>query len=1158
MDSACENEMSSQLAQFGYLNKRNCLDGGKKAKNSRWQTFWTELCGNTLRFFRDDSLTMQSHKKLPPRTIADADSSSAKLKLAGFRTLHNLVVKLDYGHERDHVFQVSLGDGSVMLFQAPSEASMLKWVAALNDVTEAAGIDSDAGIVDVTAIIMKQLEAEKKRQRISKRKTSQQSILEDDSFDAPDVNLMTDPRLACLRQQLRQREELLQQLEEQEKAFLDSEHRVTGPNMFQRVPFKATASQKYYLAPGHKNSLIKPGTKITVFGLLPNGRWRCQVEKEGFADLYCDAYGEPGLTIEINDKSGLDVKQSFARLSIVSEPGIKVASVFQKRPLGITKSNSLPSLPTEMEDNTDTARWLAGSMDDITTSSLPSIVIDSSNTTHTVTDTVTDTLDQAQPPQSSKSDTFTLQSSATVEDKSSGHVLPNQNSKKILATINASSTSLSETDEELIAKSQTKTNRMSAIDIGRMFAGLEVKLQQSQVSSGPSGSPYDQIKSISSGKEDKDNGIQVLALHGLFTAQEKKKSESDSVKAELNVDTETTEGQSSNCPSMGEETINPDDQTGYTGTYTIYQSVTRKTFPLIGSVPTCLLWELQQARESSEQPPSAESCSSPELSPAPSPITSPLKQRPSRTKTGLKLFSSPSLKRWSLFREQGSLGSISASPELSPVSPQKVTLRSPKLPRNAKEPISPLAHEKEPRPSLPLHMDIITETSRSPTASPVDQHPRHSLPSPTVFSWSSDDTSSATSRYSWSPTMKQRSASPALPKRASKGSQGVPGSPRCERRQSEPMVDPDSESVKRKSSVVRRHTSEISRRGFEIRRRIRSRGISLVVGSSSSSEDELADGILPSTSFMSSTTPLETNVLLDDSGFPKNQANRKVSRPRATYTMTGMDKNKVMSSPTMKTIRMKKAASLPRAFNKSRHLDVHEGPLSPSSESEGSTPTKTMKNFFSNMKSKMKGNKLRLKKSESLPSGPSRSPTPEVGRLVPPPSPVVNPPMNSRRTLLLEGTDKGYGFKVETCNWYSTGEQKKHTFVVAVDEDTPAFTSGLKPGDAILEIDGENVENADHDKVVAMLKAATGPIRIVVLFVDGVKRLSLQKKLNALNKKLRSKQKELWILLQRELVLSGDVESDEEEGSVDENGSDEGEEFEVENQPCTDEPLGEL
>ena len=42
----------------------------------------------------------------------------------------------------------------------------------------------------------------------------------------------------------------------------------------------------------------------------------------------------------------------------------------------------------------------------------------------------------------------------------------------------------------------------------------------------------------------------------------------------------------------------------------------------------------------------------------------------------------------------------------------------------------------------------------------------------------------------------------------------------------------------------------------------------------------------------------------------------------------------------------------------------------------------------------------------------SRSPTPEVGSPV---SPVVNPPMNSRRTVLLEGTDKGYGFRLEVC-----------------------------------------------------------------------------------------------------------------------------------------------
>ena len=496
----------------------------------------------------------------------------------------------------------------------------------------------------------------------------------------------------------------------------------------------------------------------------------------------------------------------------------------------------------------DTARWSAGSVDDVTDSSLPPIiVVDNSYTAADTASAVIDTVSVTEPAQSAQNDCdkesgiSALQSNATeehparVEDKLGGNTSPNPNSSgQTLEASGVSLTSQSESEEELIVRSQTKTNRMSAVDIGKMFSGLEIKLQQNVTSSGSSGSPYDQIQNTSSDKQDSDSGIQVLALHGLFTAREKKKTELE--KVELGIETETDEGQLSSRQSMidtNDEGIDPDDQTAYTGTYTIYQSVTRKTFPLIGSVPTCLLWELQQAAESNEQPPSPESVSSPDLSPAPSPITSPLVQKQSRKQTGLKLFSSPSLKRWSLFKEQGPLGQIDASPDSSPSPSRKSFLRSPRLNRKAKEPISPLALRKDDRPSLPLSMDIITETSCSSASSPVVN--RHSISSPVAFSWSSDDTSSIPSRYSWSPTMKQRSASPSLPRQPTKRPQvPLPLSPGFERRQSDPMVDP--ETAKRRSLVVRRHTSEISKRGFEIRRRIRSRGISLVVGSSSSSE----------------------------------------------------------------------------------------------------------------------------------------------------------------------------------------------------------------------------------------------------------------------------------------------------------------------------------
>ena len=52
-------------------------------------------------------------------------------------------------------------------------------------------------------------------------------LLDDDLLD--EYDLPQDPRIGCLQEQLRQRYALLRQLEEQEKAFLDSKTSTTGP-----------------------------------------------------------------------------------------------------------------------------------------------------------------------------------------------------------------------------------------------------------------------------------------------------------------------------------------------------------------------------------------------------------------------------------------------------------------------------------------------------------------------------------------------------------------------------------------------------------------------------------------------------------------------------------------------------------------------------------------------------------------------------------------------------------------------------------------------------------------------------------------------------------------------------------------------------------------
>lgn len=47
-----------------------------------------------------------------------------------------------------------------------------------------------------------------------------------------------------------------------------------------RIEFSATAKNNYFLVIGRPDTLIPEGRTITIFGRLPNGRWRCFMDRE--------------------------------------------------------------------------------------------------------------------------------------------------------------------------------------------------------------------------------------------------------------------------------------------------------------------------------------------------------------------------------------------------------------------------------------------------------------------------------------------------------------------------------------------------------------------------------------------------------------------------------------------------------------------------------------------------------------------------------------------------------------------------------------------------------------------------------------------------------------------------------------------------------------
>ncbi|XP_049601115.1 Na(+)/H(+) exchange regulatory cofactor NHE-RF1 [Syngnathus scovelli] len=82
------------------------------------------------------------------------------------------------------------------------------------------------------------------------------------------------------------------------------------------------------------------------------------------------------------------------------------------------------------------------------------------------------------------------------------------------------------------------------------------------------------------------------------------------------------------------------------------------------------------------------------------------------------------------------------------------------------------------------------------------------------------------------------------------------------------------------------------------------------------------------------------------------------------------------------------------------------------------------------------------------------------------------------RLCTLDKGDNGYGFHLH-------GEKgKTGQFIRLVEPDSPAESSGLRAGDRLVFVNGDDVENESHQQVVGRIRATSGRLELIVVDPD--------------------------------------------------------------------------
>ncbi|XP_061219779.1 cytohesin-interacting protein [Neopsephotus bourkii] len=128
---------------------------------------------------------------------------------------------------------------------------------------------------------------------------------------------------------------------------------------------------------------------------------------------------------------------------------------------------------------------------------------------------------------------------------------------------------------------------------------------------------------------------------------------------------------------------------------------------------------------------------------------------------------------------------------------------------------------------------------------------------------------------------------------------------------------------------------------------------------------------------------------------------------------------------------------------------------------------------------------------------------------------------------ILKEDKEAFGFEIQTIRFPNQNDYSLEvcTCVCKIQEESPAYLSGLQTGDILASINGVNTDGYSHKQIVDLIKSSGNYLRLET--VNGamfVRKMELETKLQLLKQSLQQKWVELRsLILQEQRLLHGEV-----------------------------------